>query len=317
LVYACREDNLCGGWGDRQKGIVSTFLLALLTNRTFVIDISKPCGLENFLNLETSKYNWLLCKNFTDLLKRNNKSFISRVSPQTVLESVFNYNAEILEKQVIEINMNSYIMPSLKQNMKIITYSWVWELPNDEIIRMVLHTLFTQGNRLSQELNQFSLEHFQGKHVVCSHIRVGKNPSNPHDSSLPRGGPNITTVLNFLTKYTDPTKYVIYIATDSDEVKVNSSVLLNNSVFLNKTIVHVDRLGVFKNTADGCEGFYTVLFEQYLLSSCDTLILTRSNFGAISAYLRGSSEHLFLFDKRTNSIITTNLTGIQDVYKFV
>ncbi len=41
LVYYC--DGWCGGWGDRLKGIMSSYAWALLTKRSFVIRITQPC----------------------------------------------------------------------------------------------------------------------------------------------------------------------------------------------------------------------------------------------------------------------------------
>ena len=68
LVYQCtkQDRHACGGLADRERGIISTFLLALQTNRTFVIDLDKPCKLEQFL--VPNLYNWTRCKSFIQSL---------------------------------------------------------------------------------------------------------------------------------------------------------------------------------------------------------------------------------------------------------
>lgn len=45
LVYVCNPFSLCGGHGDRTNGILSAFLLALLTSRAFFVDLDSPLPL--------------------------------------------------------------------------------------------------------------------------------------------------------------------------------------------------------------------------------------------------------------------------------
>ena len=45
LIYVCNPLTLCGGHGDRTNGILSAFLIALLTSRAFFIDFDSPLSL--------------------------------------------------------------------------------------------------------------------------------------------------------------------------------------------------------------------------------------------------------------------------------
>ncbi|CAK0840449.1 unnamed protein product [Prorocentrum cordatum] len=45
LVYVCNPLELCGGHGDRTNGILTAFLLAVLTSRAFFIDLDSPVPL--------------------------------------------------------------------------------------------------------------------------------------------------------------------------------------------------------------------------------------------------------------------------------
>jgi len=49
LVYVCNPFSLCGGHGDRTNGIISAFVLALLTSRCFFIDFDSPLPLNMLL----------------------------------------------------------------------------------------------------------------------------------------------------------------------------------------------------------------------------------------------------------------------------
>jgi hypothetical protein len=39
----------CGGWSDRLKGIMAAYVWSLLTNRTFIINIARPCLLTSLI----------------------------------------------------------------------------------------------------------------------------------------------------------------------------------------------------------------------------------------------------------------------------
>ena len=47
LTYFCSIN--CGGWGDRLRGITSVYILAVLLQRRFIINMLYPCDLSNFL----------------------------------------------------------------------------------------------------------------------------------------------------------------------------------------------------------------------------------------------------------------------------
>lgn len=68
IMYRCEQKldrDYCGGIGDRLKGILSTYLWSLLTNRTFVVKITRPCNIINLMepnlvnwNKEIGEVNW-------------------------------------------------------------------------------------------------------------------------------------------------------------------------------------------------------------------------------------------------------------------
>mmetsp|Transcript_27272 Transcript_27272/g.70715 ORF Transcript_27272/g.70715 Transcript_27272/m.70715 type:complete len:577 (+) Transcript_27272:74-1804(+) len=55
LVWACDPTARCGGQSDRVKGIVSAFLLAVATNRTFLVDSSDPFPMQWFFCAKVSR----------------------------------------------------------------------------------------------------------------------------------------------------------------------------------------------------------------------------------------------------------------------
>jgi hypothetical protein len=320
LIYKCSK-QLCGGLGDRERGIVSSFLLALLTNRTFVIYMTKPCELENFI--DPFFYNWTKCKKFIETVQPENISEHYHICGQR-LDSFYtnlpNMNfKEVWTHQIVIMHMNVYnhLMNNIKLHKDIQRQmNWIINMTNPEIVHLVLHTLFKPKKRLNERLFELVKNNLNGRHLVCSHIRIGKNPSIPGDLNLSEGKPNTQTIYSFLKRFKNPQKYALYIASDSNEVRHDIMSNFKNAFNVNRTIVHVDRLKNVYKTTNVCEGLFTALLEQQMLSLCDTLLITRSNFGTIAAYMRGSSENLFLYQTDIDQVFLTNLTNIQIFYRF-
>ncbi|KAL4227505.1 hypothetical protein ACF0H5_012949 [Mactra antiquata] len=316
LVYTCNE--ACGGWGDRQKGIVSSFLLALMSNRSFVIDLHVPCDISGFLNPNT--YDWTECLQYVKNVHRNNTETIiigKRASSIEALEETDFLQA--WNKTVIFLEISSFelIMKMLRSNPYTENQiSWLKEFTNPEVLHLVLKFLFMPKSKMLSHFNNFSEEFIQGRQLVCGHLRVGQNPSNPFDDDL-TGTNNkyvlVNNIFPFLKQFKDSAKYVVYLATDSDEVRKNATSVIPNYINLNRTIVHVDKYS-YVNKSEACEGLYTALFEQYILTKCDYLVLTRSNFGVNAAYIRGHSRGLYILHR--TKIHPATLSYIQTVYKF-
>lgn len=64
IIYLCHENMSCCGWGDRQHGILSAYIISLVTNRTFGVDMSSPCPLVNLFHPRL--LNWKI--NASDLV---------------------------------------------------------------------------------------------------------------------------------------------------------------------------------------------------------------------------------------------------------
>jgi hypothetical protein len=45
MIYTCKQGVHCSGTGNRQRGIMATFLVSILTKRIFLIDIDNPISL--------------------------------------------------------------------------------------------------------------------------------------------------------------------------------------------------------------------------------------------------------------------------------
>lgn len=315
LVFECDLSTGCGGWGDRQRGIVTAFLLALLTNRVFVIKMDVPCSLDKIL--DPNAYDWNVCNSF--LSNRRNRHYKQILCIDNQLQ-VYNalYNADIdseWHEQVIGIHININLIELVRKHRYTkLRMKWLQNTSNEDTFRLVLNTLFKPTENMMRDLYRISQDKILGKRLVCGHIRMGKNPSVPKDFTLKFGSPNDSAILSFLKLY-DNRKNVIYIATDSDGIKRKAVESLNNVLLTQFNIVHVD-IRSDNDPSLACGGFYMAVLEQYLLSSCDTLLLTRSSFGCNAAYLRGRSDNLFLYITQNNTVIRSNLSDVQNAFQY-
>ncbi|XP_060607954.1 uncharacterized protein LOC132760075 [Ruditapes philippinarum] len=316
LVYKCDSSMLCGGWGDRQKGIVSTFLMAILTNRVFVIDMDKPCKLDNILL--PNIYDWSLCYNFVKTVSKRNIIQLSYTDnlvkvKETLQSSDFN---RTWPKQVVALTVNSYAIDEVRKHKLAKTrLKWLLNITNEKAIHLVLHTLFKPGEKILNDASEFYDKHVQGKQLICSHIRMGRNPSIPSDAILKVS--NETMLFQFLKYFEEEVQNAIYVATDSKEIKQLARKNIKSYININRTIVHVDRLGKFKDIkSESCQGFATAILEQFILSLCDILLITKSGFGTMAAYIRGLDDNLFIFHPKTRTIVKSNLVNVQRAFKF-
>ncbi|XP_045166882.2 uncharacterized protein LOC123530199 [Mercenaria mercenaria] len=308
LVYKCDYSRRCGGWGDRQRGIVSSFLLAMITGRAFVINIEKPCSLENILIPHL--YDWSVCKTFVNSIHNNNTNEFDFVGGSTFFKAIPNFDFKSKWKwQVIFLKNNQNLIRFLRRRKEASQQlRWLFKLTEPNIYNVLLQILFQPTRNVLNYLEEFKLK-VKGKSLVCSHIRKGQNPSIPEDD-LFKKKPDEISIFNFLKNFKTSSKYVLYLATDSQSVRETFSRTFNNSINLNVTIVHVDRLnfGMYPETA--CEGFRFAIIEQYILSLSDILILTNSGFGRMAGYMRGKSDHLYLWSQKSRRVVLSDLQHI-------
>ena len=59
IMFRCDallDTHNCGGHADRLKGIISVYIWSLLSNRTLLVRITRPCNFTNLL--EPNEVNW-------------------------------------------------------------------------------------------------------------------------------------------------------------------------------------------------------------------------------------------------------------------
>ena len=310
LVFVCSERQLCGGWGDRQKGIISTYVLAMLMNRTFLIILDKPCDISQFL--VPSEYNWRLCHDYIQTIPQTKDRYSS-------LSHLLSCNglADCSTQKVLFINTNvNWIQKLIKHPDAAKRIPWAINKTVPEVSKIVLARLFRPSDVLETATLKFTNKLTDGQSLICSHVRTGKNPTMPNDVDRHFDVQNVNAIFNFLKNYNDSGKYIIYITTDDEKIRQKTRTIFTNSLTINLPIVHVDRVRT-DQAGIACEGLFAVLLEQSILSRCDLLLLTRSNMGAMAAYMSKKQQTLFIIHNENKTIFEVSFKEIQNHFKYV
>ena len=281
MVYTCTWRRVCGGWGDRLRGLYSTFLLSLIRNMTFGIKIRKPCLFEHFI-----------CPNLLDWRVPFNKfAEVSKVTLVDVKVPPFT-REQILcmvpETDVVRVTLNQNYFDAFKSHALIRKkIPFLNTLPVSDIHRILYHGLFRYEASFEAEIKLFFETFVKGHHLISAHIRMGDDQERLNDTDLEK-------IWTFLLRYSNRDEHRIFIASDTQRIKdVARDLFASQYIGLSGKIIHTDRQISYK--ASSCEGLKMSLFDHAVLARSHTLILTASGFGKEAAYIRHTSNNLYCY----------------------
>ena len=125
LIYTIQRhpmyagSKLVGGLADRLKGLISTFYIAVITGRRFVVHWPNPVGLQE--NLLPSKYDWRYENARKFLTEINSLHHIDLIDRSDILDET---NAHDIESElfgnarIVLVNNNSYRIKALRRMME-------------------------------------------------------------------------------------------------------------------------------------------------------------------------------------------------------
>ena len=288
LTYRC--ESFCGGLGDRLRGIISSYFLALVLHRKFMIHMRYPCEITHLLT--PNRYNWIYRK-----LKSNatrSKKVIKAIDKPDILSELrsSSFLNEWAEYDDIIIYTNLDLLtaifnnPAIRQN-SVINIFLQQMLPEEanfqSLFSLLFEILFKPTKKVIQLIDPI-LEQIASFNMslLCLHIRVGQNPSNPKDQLLKDRSTIADDMITFIEKHIIPKQQnlLMLIASDSnDSISKIKRRFPNQSITIPGPIIHMDRPTTIENIGDGC---LTVLATFYVLGECHINILTNSGFSALA-----------------------------------
>ena len=310
MIYYCKF--FCGGWADRLKGIVFAYVIANLTNRKLGIQITdNPCSLTDFVR--PNDVNWSMPDD-VDLKsgaetynKLDSVDFYQRVATSN-LDDLFTSRVALFKANLDyfdQIKSNKLYQERLK---------WMLPLTRDQIFSRIYRKLFKFSPNVQRAVNrtlQLARPAKDGQ-LICAHLRFAGNSESLRETKKLHTRAHGKSLLTFLQSFdpnstsynassaanvsntspVDASKVRFFVTSDSEEfIDEAARIFGDRFVRTDGQFVHVDKPG--ENRRKACDGFTKVLVDQYLLSTCDVLVLSRSGFGRQAAYLRGTDRGLF------------------------
>ncbi|XP_041355228.1 uncharacterized protein LOC121372855 isoform X2 [Gigantopelta aegis] len=287
LIYQCDRSRLCGGWGDRQRSVVSTYMLAQITNRTFGLNVTSPCDIRELY--VPNKVNWVI-----------DPAQLKGLSTETVIGMDNNFSPKNFHRlhtsDVIYLRTNRDLFYLIRQNKE---YSkmmpkWAKGKGRAQAFRNGWGILMKHQGHLQNRIETFLRKIPKGD-LICAHIRIGRTKRSK-DSLVFNKMSDVYMIWEFLDRYVNNASK-IFIASDSEEVRRMARARYKvKEVDTGGTVVHVDRE---RNARTACEGLELAILDQTVLGTCKVLLMSQSNFGQRAAMLGGLYDNLFMWHKGT------------------
>ena len=332
MVYLCEEEGQrCGGWADRQRGMLSIFLLAHVTGRTFKVDMRTPCNVSNFLQPAGRDW-WSREDGMTDGSVTVVDDMRRPVLPGLLQRGV-DFNVKF-PQDTVYVRTTRDLAPHLARSAryKAVLPSWArhasqatrfrlgWPLlasPSPSVSRR-LNALFQRMKRTNRTHTQSHVgadgdtplkfpvaenatgnatgvssgDRNKGYSLVCAHLRMGRNPSMPDDANVRNDADAVRMVFTFLQQLVERDHSYVFIATDDEGVRAAARRRFGVELLdQGGSILHIDRQGTLLHA---CAAFETAILDQLALSQCDVLVMSHSGFSRHAAYLRHQHSGLFL-----------------------
>lgn len=301
IQYECSENDICGGWADRLKGLMSTFAFSLITDRTFLIKMTKNCDLKNIL--EPNEINW----DHNIIVSKKISSKVLKYAWNYALSDQFKKEKEILSNETdnsLLIVKSGFMFsdalsenPNFTEKIKKLGYNQT-KFKIAYLFKEWYKKLFKLNNRLEKKLEKFlkKLKPLNNSKVICAQVRMG-DPGHIGQTDV-NASVNFWHFINktFLqSKYSN--QYSINITSDTEQIKQEGkNFFVNHNVFYNdKSSNHVE----IKSQENGCQSLENVIFDFHLMQYCDIGVVSHSGFGILSMWNRPDPfKNLYVYTKK-------------------
>ncbi len=294
IIYRCTY--FCGGLADRQKGIVTAYIISQILRRKFGLIMTMGCEFSNYV--VPNVVNWIvdpaaLKGKSTEVKRLIDNSRFGKTLKDGKLEDIFS-------KDVTYYEGNINLVVPLMNKEAFLSLPWINNLTMPDIYKTAFAQLFKFASSTQKRYETFRAR-LRNRRLVCAHLRMGKSKTIPADGSRTgKGRPDPKALITFLKAKITPSD-IVFIATDSDEVREVFRVVFSDMLIeLEGKIVHIDRSG----KKFDCSGMEKAILDEYVLSTCDTLVVSNSGFSTVATYIRGTDDNLYRALDTTISNIT-------------
>ncbi|XP_069142532.1 uncharacterized protein [Argopecten irradians] len=304
IVYDCGEQHPgeCGGWSDRMSGMCSAYVISILLRKHFLIRYTKSGNLDDFLSPKTIdwRYNTSILEGkswgyqdffikIPDAIKKRNLTGLHNLFSKDVNFVRFNWDFTRHFRKFTEA-----------QNL----IPWILELHYADLYSTFFHTLFKPTKSIDEEVKMVVEK---APKLACAQIRMGGSATIPGDD-IHTTESQLKDIWIML-KVLESKNYNIFVATDSKYVRDQAKLFFNNLLEAKGRILHID----WNPKGDGlASGYRRVVVDFFVLTKCDILILTKSGFGIMAAYLNTNVTEMYCLTK--DGLMPCSRYTIHDYY---
>ena len=307
ITYECI--SICGGLGDRLRGIIMSYFLSLLLKRQLIIDMERPCPFTNYF--QPNKYRWIRANDYVEKGSVHrirsidqNLQLANQLKTAPFIDTWSNYdhiqlriNIDFLEEifsnphlrsdPIIKMFLNEMSVGEANYQTLFGLFYEILFKPTKKIVHIIDHLLI---NRSIEDL-------------ICTHLRIGENPSNPRDHPFEYRHQITNTIIQYLSKYEFLEKNCqssLFISSDSlNSTNEILEAFPGKSFSISGPILQID----LPTDVHCDDGFTKVVADFNLLSECSTVILTNSGFSAYANRRRFNPyQNLYKFNQKQNRV---------------
>ena len=214
VVWRCLGS--CGGLGDRLRGILTSFSLALVTGRAFFIDHPSPAPLKDFFRLAQPGLSWSFEQSMLQGRSVLEESFLNHVAPP--LGSYSEANLTLYDAYDVIIQSNNFWRPfDVLQNPGVNFADSLLSLEQHVLAGCVLNYLLVPVADLQDEIEQLKKTvTVTDQRILAVQVRTGDGQIK-NKSWLEELLKHYTACVEQLQSGTNTT-YRVFLTTDSEEV---------------------------------------------------------------------------------------------------
>ena len=277
VVWKC--DGSCGGLGDRQRGILTSFMLALVTDRAFFIQNEAPVPLRHYFHVANPSLHWTFEESQLEGKTVLHENFMNDVP------SIGDYasgNLSHYEAFEFVIQANNFWQPfNILRNPGLSGWARKLRKYDDHVLAgCLLNYLLVPARDMQatlQEVRQSVAGH--KNRLLAVQIRTGDSQNK-----------NLTVLTEFIQlfqtcvqklKRSSEAPLEVFLTTDSDEALVAFKSAYPHLLTFPGDIYHVD--GPFGKPVNAKAAFRKLALDQLMISQADELLISRSGFSEYAA----------------------------------
>ena len=295
VIWRCPQ--ACGGLGDRQRGILTSFTLALVLGRAFFIDSETPVPFRHFFRPANPELHWIYDNTFIEGRTVIEELFSNEAPP---IGDYASANLSYYDRYDVVIQENNYWQPFSILRNAAIRHVTPLSLHEDHILAGCILNYLLVPNLNIQTHIQRILQEVQARtqSLIAVQMRTGDSRSK-----------NLTMLDDLYRifhscveriRHQTEGNYSVFVTSDSEYVMGKFAADEPGLISFAGKISHPD--GQFGIPDDPDAAFRKLILDHIMLSHAQQLLVSRSGFAELAA-VRGFKSYYTPLHCHADSIV--------------